>query len=54
MTTLSPENHVEIVKSFFKNRPMKIHWIQIPDEIRDLLTNRVELLLYLFSPNLSK
>ena len=34
MTSTSSENQIKIVKSFFKNRPMKIHWIQIPDEIR--------------------
>ncbi len=39
MTTLLSENQVEIVKSFFKNRPMRIHWIQLPENIRPLLSN---------------
>ena len=33
MTALSSENQVKIVNSFFKNRPMKVHWIQIPKKI---------------------
>jgi transposase InsO family protein len=46
MTALSLENQVEIVKSFFENRPMKIHWIQINSEIRIILAellNKLEL-----------
>ncbi len=42
MTTLSPEESLQIVKVFFKSRPMKIHWIQIPENIRNLLSKLLD------------
>lgn len=38
MTALLLDEDLKIVKSFFKSWPMKIHWIQVPKDIRDSLT----------------
>ncbi len=37
MSTLSSEEQVQVIKSFFGGRPMKIHWLQVPKDIRDSL-----------------
>ncbi len=42
MTALLPEDYIKIVKLFFENRPMKIHWVQIVLEIRMILTDLFE------------
>lgn len=33
---------ISLVKAFFKNRPMKIHWIRLPNEVRLALNNLFE------------
>ncbi len=37
MTALLPDEDIKIVSSFFKSWPMKVHWVQVPKDVRSSL-----------------